>query len=81
MIENKDRMIMQAKVYKDHDEVEDCTFKPNMMAKKSKWSRKEEKRRAVSQMDDSSMVPPPRFEELYEKNKAKLDKLQNKRDE
>ncbi len=30
MIENKDRMIMQAKVYKDHDEIQDCSFKPEM---------------------------------------------------
>ena len=75
MIENKDRMIMQAKVYKDHDEIQDCSFKPEMQAKNSKWNRKEEKRRAVSQMDDSSLVPPPRFEELYDKNKAKLQEL------
>jgi len=72
MIENKDRLIMQAKVFKDHKEVQNCSFKPKMMAKKSKWAHNEEKRRAHSQIDDSTMVPPPRFEELYEKNKEKL---------
>ena len=51
MIENKDRIMTQAKATREHAEIKDCTFKPKLVTKKSDWSRKEQKRRAVSQLE------------------------------
>ena len=41
MIENKDRVMTQAKANRDLDETKDCTFKPQLLTKKSNWSRNE----------------------------------------
>ena len=82
MIENKDRIMTQAKANRDHDETKDCTFKPQLQTKKSNWSRNESKRRAVSQLEvkgsqqqEAAVIFAPRYEELYEKGKIKEEKL------
>ena len=51
MIENKDREITQEKAKREHEEIKDCTFKPKLLTKKSDWSKNEQKRRSLSQMD------------------------------
>ena len=53
MIENKDRIMTQTKANREHAEVKDCTFKPKLITKKSEWSRNEQKRRAVSEIEAS----------------------------
>lgn len=82
MIENKDRVMTQAKANRDLDETKDCTFKPQLLTKKSNWSRNESKRRAVSQLEvkgsqqqEAAVIFAPRYEELYEKGKIKEEKL------
>ena len=46
MIEKKDRVIGQAKVFREHLEVKDCRFKPKIFTKNSRFNKKETKRRA-----------------------------------
>ena len=74
MMENKDRLMVQAQVFRDHQEIKSCSFKPALVTKKSRWGKIEEHRRSQSVMD--GQAAPPRFQELYERNRSKQQKLE-----
>ena len=51
MIEKKDRVSVQAKVFREHLEVKDCRFKPRIFTKNSRFHKKESERRAHSMLN------------------------------
>ena len=74
-IENKDRLVVQAKVFREHLEVKSCSFKPKIVTKNSHWCKKEEKKRAQSSLQEGQLAPT-RYEELYRIQSQKEQRLQ-----
>lgn len=74
MMENKFRVAFEAKLNREYREVQGCSFKPKIFTKNSRFNKKEEKKRRMHSEVDGK-PKPERFQELYNLNKEREDKL------
>lgn len=84
IIDNKSRLISETKMFREHIELEGCSFKPKIFTKNSHFHKKEaERRRAHSMLDGSgiNIGPMARCNQLYNMKKEQEEKLEQKRED